>query len=142
MLESIADAATVLIVNDNAPGHSPHASTLAASRFGREGRLIVDRTPFAGFDAARNICLRIHERVCAGDWVTFVDADEVHGLSVAGIARRLGRLPPEYDFVDGYTWHFFASFDYYTSIERRMMFFRYKPGLRWEAFTSSLGALW
>jgi hypothetical protein len=105
---------------------------LAASRFGREGRLIVDRTPFAGFDAARNICLRIHERVCAGEWVTFVDADEVHGLSVAGIARRLGRLPPEYDFVDGYTWHFFASFDYYTSIERRMMFFRYKPGLRWE----------
>jgi hypothetical protein len=132
MLESIADAATVLIVNDNAPGSSPHADTLAASRFGREGRLIVDRTPFTGFDAARNACLRIHERKGAGDWVAFVDADEVHGPPVAGIARRLGRLPPEHDFVDGYTWHFFASFEYYTSIERRMMFFRYKPGLTWE----------
>ncbi len=132
MLESIADAAAVLIVNDNAPGSSPHADTLAASRFGREGRLIVDRTSFTGFDAARNICLRIHERNAAGGWVAFVDADEVHGTPVAGIARRLCRLPPEYDFVDGYTWHFFASFEYYTSIERRMMFFRFKPGLRWE----------
>ena len=27
---------------------------------------------------------------------------------------------------------FFASFDYYTSIERRMMFFRFRPGLLWE----------
>jgi hypothetical protein len=132
MLASIADAATLLIVNDNAPGPSPHAATLAASRFGKEGRLIVDRTPFAGFDAARNICLQIHERRNAGDWVAFVDADEVHGAAVSGIARRLGELPPAYDFVDGYTWHFFASFEYYTSIERRMMFFRYKPGLRWE----------
>ncbi len=48
------------------------------------------------------------------------------------IAARLGELPAQYDFVDGYTWHFFASFDYYTSIERRMMFFRYRPDLRWE----------
>ncbi|HLY02464.1 MAG TPA: hypothetical protein VKR56_08195 [Candidatus Cybelea sp.] len=132
MLASIADAADVLIVNDNAPGPSPHAQTLAASRFGEEGRLLVDRTPFAGFDAARNICLAIHERHHAGKWVAFIDADEVHGALVSGIARRLGEVPAEYDFVDGYTWHFFASFDYYTSIERRMMFFRYKPGLRWE----------
>ncbi|MBV8148777.1 MAG: hypothetical protein JO092_06780 [Candidatus Eremiobacteraeota bacterium] len=41
-------------------------------------------------------------------------------------------MPVAYDFVDGYTWHFFQSFDYYTSIERRMMFFRFDPGLRWE----------
>lgn len=132
MLASIADAAALLIVNDNAPGPSPHAETLAASRFGQERRLIVDRTPFSGFDAARNICLKIHRRSDAGGWVAFVDADEVHGPPVAHIARRLAELPAQYDFVDGYTWHFFASFDYYTSIERRMMFFRYKPGVRWE----------
>jgi len=132
MLASIADASALLIVNDNSPDPSPHAQTLAASRFGEEGRLIVDRTPFAGFDAARNICLEIHERHNAGNWVAFVDADEVHGAPVSGIAKRLGELPASYDFVDGYTWHFFASFEYYTSIERRMMFFRYKPGLRWE----------
>ncbi len=132
MLASIADAATVLIVNDNAPGTSPHAQTLAESRFGKEGRLLVDRSPFAGFAAARNICLALHQRHNAGNWVAFVDADEVHGAPVTGIAQRLGEVPPAYDFVDGYTWHFFASFDYYTSIERRMMFFRYKPGLRWE----------
>ena len=49
--------------------------------------------------------------------------------TVRHIAARLGELPAQYDFVDGYTWHFFASFDYYTSIERRMMFFRYRPEL-------------
>ena len=63
----------------------------------------------------------------AGDWVAFVDADEVHGHGRRTIARHLASSPPAYDFVDGYTWHFFQSFDYYTSIERRMMFFRYRP---------------
>jgi hypothetical protein len=132
MLASIAGAAQTLIVNDNAPEPSPHALTLAASAFGREGRIVVDRTPFTTFAHARNICLRLHEQRQAGDWVAFVDADEVHGPQVGSIARRLGSVPAQYDFVDGYTWHFFGSFDYYTSIERRMMFFRFKPGLRWE----------
>ncbi len=131
MLDSIADVASVLIVNDNGPDPSPHAATLAASRFGTENRLTIDRTPFSGFAAARNVCMRLHERTGA-DWVAFIDADEVHGPAVRRIANRLDRVPPEYDFVDGYTWHFFASFDYYTSIERRMMFFRYRAGLRWE----------
>ncbi len=131
MLDSIADVASVLIVNDNGPDPSPHTATLAASRFGTESRLVIDRTPFSGFAAARNVCMRLHERTGA-DWVTFIDADEVHGTAVRRIADCLDRLPAEYDFVDGYTWHFFASFEYYTSIERRMMFFRYRPGLRWE----------
>lgn len=132
MLESIADAASLLIVNDNSPGPSPHEATLSQCRFGREARLIVDRTPFESFAAARNICLRIHEERNAGDWVAFVDADEVHGPPVRQIARRLGEVPADYDFVDGYTWHFFGSFDYYTSIERRMMFFRFRENVRWE----------
>jgi glycosyltransferase involved in cell wall biosynthesis len=132
MLESIADAANLLVVNDNSSGESPHEAVLAASRFGMEGRLIVDRTPFDGFGAARNVCLRLHAQRAAGDWVMFVDADEVLGPQVGTIAARLPLVPPGYDFVDGYTWHFFASFDYYTSIERRMMFFRYRAGLKWE----------
>src|SRR6516225_4507457 len=132
MLDSISQAASLLIVNDNAPDRSPHSEILAQSAFGREGRLVVDRTPFSGFATARNICLRLHAEHDAGAWVAFVDADEVHGHAIGRIARRIGRVPLTYDFVDGYTWHFFASFVHYTSIERRMMFFRYRPEVRWE----------
>ena len=131
MLESIAGAARVLIVNDNGPDPSPHARILERSPFGREGRLLVDRTPFTGFAAARNVCMRLHARHRAGGWVAFVDADEVHGDAVLRVASNLRRLPPGYDFVDGYTWHFFQSFDYYTSIERRMAFFRFRADARW-----------
>lgn len=132
LLESLAPVARLLIVNDNAPDPSPHAAVLAESAFAREGRAIVDRTPFAGFARARNVCLQLHARHAAGAWVAFVDADEVHGRPVARVAAHLEQLSPAYDRVDGYTWHFFGSFDYYTSIERRMMFFRFSPELRWE----------
>lgn len=134
MLDSIADAAGMLIVNDNASGDSPHAAVLAASSFGQRGRLVIDRTPFAGFAAARNVCMRLHERHDAADWVAFVDADEVHDAGrIARIAANLHVVPASFDFVDGYTWHFFQAFERYTSIERRMMFFRFKPGAHWES---------
>jgi hypothetical protein len=132
MLDSLDGVASTLIVNDNSSGASPHDAILVASRFGREGRLIVDRTPFTGFAAARNICLQLHAERSDARWVAFIDADEVHGARAKEIAARLDRLPADYDFVDGYTWHFFGSFEYYTSIERRMMFFRFRPDLRWE----------
>ncbi|HET6275499.1 MAG TPA: glycosyltransferase [Candidatus Cybelea sp.] len=132
MLESIGDVASIAIVNDNAPDPSPHTATLEASRFGREGRLIVDRTAFTDFSAARNRCMRLHAKHSEAAWVAFIDADEVHGPRIGRIAARLDDVPAAYDFIDGYTWHFFGSFDYYTSIERRMMFFRYRPGIRWE----------
>ena len=132
MLDSISDVADVLLANDNGPDPSPHSTLLEASRFGREGRLIVDRTPFTGFADARNVCLRLHAEHSDASWIAFIDADEVHGPSICQIAGSLGVIPYDYDFVDGYTWHFFASFTYYTSIERRMMFFRYGPNLRWE----------
>jgi hypothetical protein len=132
MLESIAPAVALLLVNDNSPEPSPHASALAASPFGRHGRVIVDRTPFTGFAEARNVCLRMHANSLGAGWIAFIDADEVHGDAVARIASHLVRVPAAYDFVDGYTWHFFQSFEFYTSIERRMMFFRYRPGLHWE----------
>lgn len=131
MLDSIAGVPAILLVNDNGPDPSPHASVLESSRFGREGRLVVDRTPFGGFAEARNVCLRLHAERSDAGWVAFVDADEVHGPGIRPIAARLDEIPPDYDFLDGYTWHFFASFEYYTSIERRMMFFRYRPELQW-----------
>lgn len=132
LCRSLEGACETLIVNDNAPDPSPHAQVLAESAFGKAGRLIVDRTPFADFSAARNVCMRLHAEHNAGDWIAFVDADEVHGPQVQRIARNLGRVPAGIDFVDGYTWHFFQSFDWYMSIERRMSFFRFRPDVRWE----------
>ncbi|MBV8489693.1 MAG: hypothetical protein JO199_04110, partial [Candidatus Eremiobacteraeota bacterium] len=132
LLESLAPFATSLVVNDNAPDPSPHANALGQSVFAERGRAFVDRTPFEGFASARNVCLRLHAERCSERWVAFVDADEVHGQPAARIARNLQHVPATCDRVDAYTWHFFGSFDYYTSIERRMMFFKFGPQLRWE----------
>lgn len=132
LLETLVGAADTLIVNDNSTGDSPHAKTLANSWFARNGRLLVDRTPFTNFSHARNACLRVHRANDAGDWAAFVDCDEVHGELVRRIARHLGLVPPSIDFVDGYTWHFFQSFRWYTAVERRMAFFRVRSNVRWE----------
>jgi hypothetical protein len=133
LIDSIESAAGLLIVNDNSSGTSPHAATLESSSFGKAGRLIVARSAFGGFATARNLCLQLHAKHSRAGWVAFVDADEVHeAQTIATIARNLQSVPTDYDFVDGYTWHFFQSFDYYTSIERRMMFFRYRSNLQWE----------
>lgn len=132
LLESLEGVAQTVIVNDNGPGPSPHAEALETSGFAARDALIVDHTPFAGFAAARNVCLKIHERENAGDWVAFVDADEVHGTVAQRVAAHLHEVPAGYDAVDGYTWHFFGSFDWYMSIERRLMFHRFRPGVHWE----------
>jgi hypothetical protein len=131
LLDSLSGAVDSLIVNDNGPDPSPHEAVLRESWFGDHDRLFIDRTPFADFSTARNRCLDVHARTGAGTWIAFVDADEVHDETVRRITRDLGAVPATYDFVDGYTWHFFQSFDLYTSIERRMAFFRFKPGARW-----------
>jgi hypothetical protein len=132
LCDSVAGACEWLIVNDNSPDPSPHERILRQTAFARNGRLIVDRTPFSDFSTARNICLRLHAAHDAGDWVAFVDADEVHSAPVRRIAANLREVPAEIDFVDGYTWHFFQSFKWYMSIERRMAFFRFTPLVRWE----------
>jgi len=131
LLDSLSGAVDSLIVNDNGPDPSPHEVMLRESWFGDHNRLFVDRAPFVDFSTARNRCLDAHARIGAGTWVAFVDADEVHAEAIRSIARNLGAVPATYDFIDGYTWHFFQSFDLYTSIERRMAFFRFKPGVRW-----------
>lgn len=132
LLRSLDGAADCLIVNDNAPDPSPHAQAFAQSAFARRGALIVDRTPFVDFASARNVCLRLHAEHDAGDWVAFVDADECHDDAVRAIAANLEKVPGSCGFVDGYTWHFFQSPRLYTSIERRMAFFRFSPSARWE----------
>jgi len=132
LCESLESTCQTLIVNDNSPDPSPHEATLEQTAFAKSDRLIVDRSPFSDFSTARNICLRLHAQHDAGDWIAFVDADEVHGSPARRIASHLHEVPSHIDFVDGYTWHFFQSFDWYMSIERRMAFFRFKPGLRWE----------
>jgi len=76
--------------------------------------------------------LALHAEHDAGEWIAFVDADEVHGELAATIASNLGNVAPTIDSVDGFTWHFFQSFDCYPTIERRMAFFRFSPELRWE----------
>ena len=132
LLESLDGVVARVIVNDNSPDPSPHEATLAASAFAARGALLVDRTPFTGFADARNVCMRLHEREDAGDWVAFVDADEVHGTLAQRIASHLDEVPSEFDAVDAYTWHFFGSFDWYMSIERRLMFHRFRSGVHWE----------
>lgn len=132
LLESIRGVADVLIVNDNSGDPHLHQEILEHSWFGRNHALLLDRSAFVDFSTARNHCLRLHGQHRAGEWIVFIDSDEVHGERAKQIASRLAQMPDEIDFVDGYTWHFFQSFDYYTSIERRMMFFRFRPSVRWE----------
>jgi hypothetical protein len=132
LLVSLNGVVDTIIVNDNAAGDSPHTATLNASVFARRGALVVDRTPFADFATARNVCLRLHRERDAGEWAMFVDADEVHASAVVRVAKNLAAVSADVDFLDGYTWHFFQSPDLYTAIERRLMFFRVVPGARWE----------
>lgn len=132
LLDSLDGVATSLIVNDNSEGPSPHDAVLRESAFARAGALAVDRTPFAGFAHARNVCLDLHAERRAGAWVAFVDADDVHCPVARNVALNLGDLPDDVAFVDGYTRHFFQSFEWFTSIERRMAFFRFSPQARWE----------
>jgi hypothetical protein len=132
LLRSLEGVADRVIVNDNSGlPDGPNARALEASAFGRTGRLIIDRAPFIDFADARNRVLRLHRELGLGDWAAFVDADEVHRPIAATIARHLPHLSPDVAIVDGYTRHYFQSFRLYTSIERRMSFFRVTPQLQW-----------
>lgn len=134
MLASIEGAASWLFVNENSGlgEAAPNLPALRASRFAAAERMIVDRTPFDTFARARNRCFALDPAPTLDTWIVFIDGDEVHGEGFARIAQRLDRVPPRVGFIDAYTWHFFASFNWYTSIERRMMFFRWSPQAQWK----------
>jgi hypothetical protein len=130
--DALADACDVLLVNDNSAEPSPHAAVLAESAFGREGRLVVDRTPFTDFAAARNVCLRLHARRDAGEWVLRLDADEIHAPQIARVTKNLSRVPANVNILDVYLRHFVQTFDWYMSITRHRCLFRFSEVLHWE----------
>jgi hypothetical protein len=131
LLQSLHGAVDMLIVNDNAPEPSPHAGVFARSAFAREDALAIDRSAWVDFAHARNRCLAVHRERQAGPWAAFVDADEVHGARFAHLSAHARAIPAGVDAIDGYTWHFFQSFDWYQSIERRMTLFRCTPEVAW-----------
>ena len=86
----------------------------------RSGSLVVDRTPFSGFDAARNVrcaCTRTSARRVGGLCRRRRGARPNGALH----CRSPWRAAREVRFVDGYTWHF-CSFDYSRPRERRDVF--------------------
>ena len=133
LLESLDGVADLLLVNDNSGlPDGPNARALQASRFAARGRLIVDAAPFVDFADARNRVLALHRTHVGNGWAAFIDADEVHHPPAATIARNLSYVSDDVGAIDAYTRHFVQSFGWYSSIERRLMFFRVTPELRWE----------
>lgn len=132
VLESIAEACAVAVINDNG-GSIPGANDdfLQSSRLGKDGRLIVVRTSFDGFASARNACIDATPADLREAWMLFIDADEVHGEELGAMARLLTSLPAGVDAVDGYSRHFVGSFSWWVSVERRLCFFRGRADRRW-----------
>ncbi|MFN2528252.1 MAG: hypothetical protein ABR584_05990 [Candidatus Baltobacteraceae bacterium] len=134
MLASIEPVVERIFVNENSGllSDAPNLAALESSKLAREGRMSVSRTVFTTFSAARNHCFELDSDADADTWINFIDADEVHGEGFKEIARKLERLPSSVGFVDGFSYHFFKSFDWYASIERRMLFHRWTPQAHWE----------
>jgi len=133
-LDSIRDAVDVLVVNDNSGlTESPHLEVLRASAFAERGTLHVSRSGFVDFAEMRNRAFALLASLePRPDWVMWLDADEVHGPRVRRLAREiLQRLDSSIGSVDGYTYHFFGTFDWITDVARRFAFYRYDPALRW-----------
>lgn len=134
MLASIAPAVERVFVNENSGlgTDAPNLQALESCTLARDGKLVLARTTFDSFAAARNVCFDLDREATADTWIVFMDADEVHGAQFARIASQLQKIPADVGYVDGFTWHFYFSFDWYYSIERRMMFHRWTPQARWE----------
>lgn len=131
-LESIAGVCTHAVVNDNSGlERSANAETAARSRLSTSGRLVLIRTPFVDFAAARNACIEATPAAAREGWALFTDADEVHGEELPAMAAVLPRLNCGVDAVDGYSRHFVGSFAWWMSLERRLRFFRLDAGRRW-----------
>jgi len=147
LLKSLEPFTDVLLVNDNArTDDGVNAEVLARSTFALEGRMHVDRSPFVDFADARNRVLALHRAHAPTAWAAFVDADDVHRPLATTIARNLDRVPAGVNRIDAYTRHYIQSFAWYTSIERRLCFFRVTPESVWinpvhERLTQGGGAI-
>ena len=133
-LAAIAPAVDALVVNDNSDlPHSENVATIEASAFGMRD-VKIEAHPFVDFADMRNRAFSMLAGLpVKPDWVLFLDADEVHGEQLRYVAREiLPRVRRNVATVDGYTYHFFGTFDWITDVARRLMFYRYDPALRWE----------
>lgn len=134
MLASIAPAVERVFVNENSGlgTDAPNLAALESSTPARDGKLVLARTTFESFASARNVCFDLDRDATPDTWIVFIDADEVHGERFTRIAAQLHKVPAGVGYVDAFTWHFFMSFDWYLSIERRMMVHRWTPLARWK----------
>lgn len=133
-LASIADVVDLLVINDNSgQARSANLATLEESAIAKSGRLRVVAHPMTDFAEMRN---RAFAPLLAlaepPDWVLFIDADEVHGEQIRYIGREiLPRLGPSVVTLEGYTFHFFGTFNWISAVARRLMFYRFSPQIRW-----------
>ena len=134
MLASIEPAVERIFVNENSGlgTDAPNLPALESSRLAQDGRMTIGRTAFTTFSDARNHCFQLDRAASLDTWIVFIDADEVHYDRFKDIAAKLERVPRSVGFIDDFTPHFFKSFDWYASIERRMILHRWTPQARWE----------
>jgi len=133
-LASIASVVDVLVVNDNAGDTpNPNIATLTSSEIAKAGRLRMIQTTFIDFATMRNDAFAALVANATPDWVLWLDADEVHGEEIVGLARGLlPKLGSDYGSVDGYTDHFLGSFSWISDVARRFCAYRFDPELRWQ----------
>jgi hypothetical protein len=133
-LASIAGVVDLLVVNDNAGDTlNPNMGTITGSAIAKDGRLRMIQTAFVDFATMRNDAFAALVANATPDWVLWLDADEVHGEEIAGLARGLlPKLGNEYGSVDGYTDHFLGSFAWISDVARRFCAYRFDPALRWQ----------
>jgi len=132
-LASIADVCDHVVMNDNSEDDGgANEGAIRSSRFAREGRLTIVRSPFTDFSDARNACIEATPDALRSGWALYADADEVHGEELALMASCLARMPADVDALDGYSMNFIGSFSYWNTIHRRLRFFRMHPQRRWQ----------
>lgn len=135
-LDSLYGAVDRIVLNDNS-GLQQHAnlSVVQQSRLYQAGKIEILPSSFIGFGPCRELCLvRIRELAVAGDWIIFVDCDEVHPPQLPTITRSiLPYLPAKVGIVDGYFYQFFQFPRFITSLDHRHnLMFRFNPAISWQ----------
>ena len=135
-LDSLYGAVDRIVLNDNSglPQHA-NLSVVQQSRLYQAGKIEILPSSFIGFGPCRELCLvRIRELAVAGDWIIFVDCDEVHPPQLPTITRSiLPYLPAKVGIVDGYFYQFFQFPRFITSLDHRHnLMFRYNPEISWQ----------